>query len=133
MPFQQKIPEKYTQFLFDCAMKERRWSYIFRWHNFLELVQSELLLALPHILPEHLLQPGDVLLVENPFLPARREEIMMQYGNLLQDLQRVRYHNNKGHELLHRGVVVAVLVNATHQLRHHASTGPNLRWKSIFF
>ena len=38
----------------------------------------------------------------------------------------VRYHNNEGHELLHRGVVVAVLVNATHQLRHHASTRPNL-------
>ena len=56
-------------------MKERRWSYIFRWHNFLELVQSELLLALPHILPEHLLQPGDVLLVENSFLPARRDEM----------------------------------------------------------
>ena len=75
MPFQQKIPEKNTQFLLDCAMKERRWSYIFRWHNFLELVQSELLLALPHILPEHLLQPGDVLLVENSFLPARRDEM----------------------------------------------------------
>ena len=52
-------------------MKERQ-SYIFRWHNFLELVQSELLLALPHVLPEHLLQPGDVLLVENSSLPARR-------------------------------------------------------------
>ena len=75
MPFQQKIPEKNTQFLLDCAMKERRWSYIFRWHNFLELVQSELLLALPNILPEHLLQPGDVLLVENSFLPARRDEM----------------------------------------------------------
>ena len=70
MPFQQKIPEKNTQFLFDCAMKERRWSYIFRWHNFLELFQSELLLALPHILPEDLLQPGDVLLIENSSLPA---------------------------------------------------------------
>ena len=55
-------------------MKERRWSYIFRWHNFLELVQSELLLALPHILPEDLLQPGDVLLVENSSLPASGED-----------------------------------------------------------
>ena len=50
-------------------MKERQ-SYIFRWHNFLELVQSELLLALPHVLPEDLLQPGDVLLIENSSLPA---------------------------------------------------------------
>ena len=69
MPFQQKIPEK-SQFLLEFAMKERRWSYIFRWHNFLELVQSELLLALPHVLPEDLLQPGDVLLIENSSLPA---------------------------------------------------------------
>ena len=75
MPFQQKIPEIKNNFLLtDCAMKERRWSYIFRWHNFLELVQSELLLALPHVLPEDLLQPGDVLLVENSSLPARRDE-----------------------------------------------------------
>ena len=58
-------------------MKERRWSYIFRWHNFLELVQSELLLALPHVLPEDLLQPGDVLLVENSSLPARRGETLL--------------------------------------------------------
>ena len=58
-------------------MKERRWSYIFRWHNFLELVQSELLLPLPHVLPEHLLQPGDVLLVENSSLPARRGETLL--------------------------------------------------------
>ena len=49
-----------------------RWSYIFRWHNFLELVQSELLLALPHVLPEDLLQPGDVLLVEDSSLPTMR-------------------------------------------------------------
>ena len=69
MPFQQKIPEK-IQFFIEVAMKERRWSYIFRWHNFLELVQSELLLALPHILPEDLLQPGDVLLIENSSLPT---------------------------------------------------------------
>ena len=62
-----------TCFFIDCAMKERQ-SYIFRWHNFLELVQSELLLALPHVLPEHLLQPGDVLLVENSSLPASGED-----------------------------------------------------------
>ena len=73
MPFQQKIPEKKQQFFIDCAMKESQ-SYIFRWHNFLELVQSELLLALPHVLPEHLLQPGDVLLVENSSLPASGED-----------------------------------------------------------
>ena len=75
-PFNKKFLKKNTQFLLDCAMKERRWSYIFRWHNFLELVQSELLLALPHVLPEHLLQPGDVLLVENSSLPARRRETL---------------------------------------------------------
>ena len=51
-------------------MKERRWSYIFRWHNFLELVQGELLLSLADVLPEDLLQPGDVLLIENSSLPA---------------------------------------------------------------
>ena len=85
------------------------WSYIFRWHNFLELVQSKLLLALAHVLPEDLLQPGDVLLVE--------------YSSL----QRVGYHNNKGHELLNGGVVVAVLVNAAHQLRDDTPTRPDLR------
>ena len=83
MPFQQKIPEK-SQFLLEFAMKERRWSYIFRWHNFLELVQSELLLAFPHILPEHLLQPGNVLLVENSSLPARRDPMRSdQSGEIL--------------------------------------------------
>ena len=71
-PFNKKFLKK-TQFFIDCAMKERQ-SYIFRWHNFLELVQSELLLALPHVLPEHLLQPGDVLLVENSSLPASGED-----------------------------------------------------------
>ena len=46
------------------------WSYIFRWHNFLELVQGELLLPLADVLPEDLLQPGDVLLIENSSLPT---------------------------------------------------------------
>ena len=45
-------------------------SYIFRWHNFLELVQGELLLPLADVLPEDLLQPGDVLLIENSSLPT---------------------------------------------------------------
>ena len=49
-------------------------SYIFRWHNFLEFVQRELLLPLAHVLPEDLLQPGDVLLVQNSSLPARERE-----------------------------------------------------------
>ena len=42
-------------------------------------------------------------------------------------LQWVGYHNDKGHELLHGGVVVAVLVNAAHQLRDDTSTRPDLR------
>ena len=77
-PFNKKFL-KNTIFLLTSVCNERGavvWSYIFRWHNFLELVQSELLLALPHILPEDLLQPGDVLLVENSSLPARRGETL---------------------------------------------------------
>ena len=59
-------------------------------------------------------------------------ETRWEVTSLERYLQRVRYHNNKGHELLHRGVVVAVFVNASHQLRHHPSTRPNLRWKLDF-
>ncbi len=45
-------------------------TYIFGWHNFFKLVQRELLLALAHVLPEDLLQPGDVLLSQDASLPA---------------------------------------------------------------
>ena len=39
-------------------------TYIFWWHNFFEFVECELRLALADVLPEDLLQPADVLLIQ---------------------------------------------------------------------
>ena len=106
-------------------MKERRWSYIFRWHNFLELVQSELLLPLPHVLPEDLLQPGDVLLVEHASLPATKP-ITNPFAIACHHLQRVGDDDHEGHDLLDGGHVILVPVDAAHQLCPHTSTRPDL-------
>ena len=42
-------------------------------------------------------------------------------------LQRVGDNDEEGHELLHRGDVVQVPVDAAHQLSHHSSTRPDLK------
>lgn len=47
------------------AAVDQHCSYIFWWHNFFELVQSEFLFPFSNILSEHRFQPGDVLLVKN--------------------------------------------------------------------
>ena len=46
-------------------------------------------------------------------------------------LQGVGDDDEEGHELLHRGGVVQVPVDAPHQLSHHSSTRPDLNRQHI--
>ena len=58
-------------------------TYIFGWHNLLKLVESELLLALAHVLPEDLLQPGDVVLSQYTTFTATRFNAIVSRQNRL--------------------------------------------------
>ena len=47
-------------------------AHIFRWNDLLELVECELGLALPHVVPEDRLQPLDILPGESPVLSTEQ-------------------------------------------------------------
>ena len=83
-------------------------SYIFRRDNLLELVERELRLALPHIVPEDCLQPLDVVPGERAILDFAGDA------------------NNEGHKLLHGVDGVLVLVNAGQQLWNNSLAVPDL-------
>ena len=83
-------------------------SYIFRRDNLLELVERELRLALPHIVPEDCLQPLDVVPGERAVLDLAGDA------------------DNEGHKLLHGVDGVLVLVNAGQQLWNNSLAVPDL-------
>ena len=45
-------------------------TYIFRWHNFFELIQSEFFFSFTNILSENLFQPLYILFVKNSTHPT---------------------------------------------------------------
>ena len=83
-------------------------SYIFRRDNLLELVERELRLALPHVVPEDCLQPLDVVPGERALLDFAGDA------------------DNEGHKLLHCVHGVLVLVNAGQQLWNNSLAVPDL-------
>ena len=83
-------------------------SYIFGRNNLLELVECELRLALPHVVPEDCLQPLDVVPGERAILDFAGDA------------------NNEGHKLLHGVDGVLVLVNAGQQLWNNSLAVPDL-------
>ena len=84
------------------------YSYIFRRNDLLELVQCELCLSLPHVVPEDGLQPLDVV-------PGERSVL-----DLAGDA------DDEGHKLLHGVDGVLVLVNAGQKLGKNSLAVPDL-------
>ena len=83
-------------------------SYIFRRNNLLELVECELCLALPHVVPEDRLQPLDVV-------PGERSVLYLA-GDA----------DDEGHKLLQGVDRVLVLVNAGQKLGNDSLAVPDL-------
>ena len=88
-------------------------SYIFRRNNLLELVECELRLPLPHVVPEHGLQPLDVVLGERSVLYLAGDA------------------DDEGHKLLHGVDRVLVLVNAGQQLWKNSLAVPDLSFSVL--
>ena len=101
--------------------------YIFRRDNLLELLERELGLALAHVVPEHLLEPLDVLLGQGPVLAeGGAHQVTHCHYNANKDSHFARQADEESHELLHSVDCILIFVDASQQSRQHSSRNPNL-------
>ena len=92
--------------------------------DLLELVEGELRLSLPHVVPEHFLQPLDVFPGQGPVLPNNNNNYNKQYNVHISHL--VGDADNEGHDLLHGVDCIVVLVNAGQELGQNSPAVPDL-------
>ena len=89
-------------------IETRKWTYIFRWHNFLELVQCEFLLSLSNIFSEHLLEPGNIFLIKDASFSIKYVPISSSWFGLLCNNFNSLWTNKLVINNTHNGFVITI-------------------------